>query len=49
MRFDGKDLGMQFLTLNNLSNDILLLGLDGLTLPFILLIGFIFPICYLSN
>ena len=49
MRFDANELGMQFITLDNISYELLLLGLDGLTLPFILLIGLIFPLCYLSN
>jgi NADH:ubiquinone oxidoreductase subunit 4 (subunit M) len=49
MRFDANELGMQFITFDNISYVLLLLGLDGLTLPFILLIGLIFPLCYLSN
>lgn len=34
---------------NNIWNLNIALGLDGLSLPFILLVGFIFPIVYLSN
>lgn len=36
-------------SINNVWNLNITLGLDGLSLPFILLVGFIFPIVYLSN
>jgi NADH:ubiquinone oxidoreductase subunit 4 (subunit M) len=53
MKFCNKDIDFQVLSklgpVNALMNLDIILALDGLSLPFILLTGFIMPLVFISN